>query len=412
MRLSLLKILVFVVSGFLLYRSLNFATVKNIANCWSNQFSINSGDSLIIYANHFKQQKKSFIILYDINGKALDSVEVDLSNNPPKINDEWIKGQNYSGKVNYKCNLEPGLYHLEQYFSFCVRNPKAKINIIVPHIFQLCSSNSSGASFYSPLGSIKSNAELINPHTKIPFVINYTKSSLKIANLQYLHHFLTQQYPNEQIGFVSDMDIQQLDISKTYIYCGNYTFMESKVADQVDEFVKKGGNLVIAACSIMNNRVRIDRDKHLISFYGLSGKDPIKDSVNSAIRFNDSLSSQKNYEIIGMDYMFADKPVNGYFKFCNQTDSFLVKAPYFNGIPLKENCLADTKICKFDRIEILATSNCFYKENPGKGTIGVLYKGKGKIIQLPTEEWFNKENLKNSAIKNLTLKLLDPILKK
>ncbi len=411
MRLSLLKILVFAISGFLIFKSINFGISKNIANCWSNQFTINKGDTLTIYANPIKPQKKSFLVIYDIHDRAVDSVYIDLSARIPQSYDEWIKGQNFSGKVNYKCNLAPGVYHLEKHFSFCVRNPEADIEIILPHLFQLCSSNSTGASFFSPLTNEKSKLKLINSKSNIPFVINYSKTSFKIADLQYLNNFLEINLPNKKIGFISDMDLTKMNPSKTYIFYGNYSFMEVNTAIAIKDFVFKGGKLIIASSSIMNNKVRINRNLKLISFYGLSGKDPIVDSINSAIRFNDSLSSLKNYQLIGMDYMFADKPQTGFFKYCNSNDSFFVKGSYFNGIPLLNDCLADLKLTKFDKIKIYAKASCTYKLKKGFGTIGILYNGKGKIIQLPTEEWFCAQNLNNSAIKNLTLELFETAVK-
>jgi len=415
-KIVLLKVIIVLLSAFLLFKSIHVEKSGNIKEVWTDCFTLFKSQSVQLFINPIKPHKASKLVIYDVNNLPVDSITVNLRNNPIIKQNEWLTEKSYSTKINYTPTLPSGLYHLENLSSFCVMDTTAEWIIVLSNTSYLAASGMEN--FFSPIKNTQQiNDSLYNSETKIPYYLSTLQPTLKIANLQTITNIIKEVFPAANITYCSDMDLYIKYIPKknqNLVFVGNFAFMNSLLANGIKQHQLNGGKILMASSNFMNNRIRTDLKNNYLIFYNSSTKDPVKDSSKSAIQFNDLTSNQPNYKIVGGNYQNADKASQNYFTLTHVgkkilltiTDTLFFNSTYYNGICLTNNFNIDLQKTQCDSGEIFATIPCKYHANKGFGTIGVLHKKTGTLLFLPTEQWFDKENQDKEWVKKLTLVLL------
>ena len=398
-----------------------FGYHKNIAvrEGYTNKLSVIKGDSITVYLDCKEKHRKGQFLLYDIHYNAIDSAIA--SCNEQKINTlkPWGEGFGYNPTIGHPTNkLKSGIYFWYKFIPFIVtEKKKCDITLVIPLMNIQTESSFGGKSFYDYNSSDNDPAGTLSIKRPTRFS---AKSEAFILWLDSL-------YPNQ--NYMSDYDLEDLSAfenSKMLIFYDNIPFISKKARENIDAFIKKGGNILVLTSNIMNNILSINSTEHLLIFNSHN-----KGNSSSYLWNDNEKQNTPNYFSIGGSYecnfssdtslTFAGyKIISTKNPLLTGVDNFeselytiandLYASPplvWANGLPI-----LDTSKVNYYRSEIIAYGINRYGNYANTGTFFIFQNNptSGYVINTGCMSWTKSEQLKNKTISN-TIKNCIEILK-
>lgn len=223
---------------------------KAPATGYQNKSSYFPTENIEVYlASEANSQKK--ISLYDVNDKEIETLMVNLIEQPKIDNEGWYDiGFQYKKTFDFvPSKLKSGIYYFETSSPFVIKNPKKKNDVLVVYPSNTVNAyNAKGgrSTYTTPIG--------VSLSRKRP--VDFQKQSIEFFK------WLPNQ--NFQVDYISDEDLDDYENIKNYkliIIPGHSEYWTRKGRRNFDKFVNEGGNALILSGNTMWKQVRYEGDK-------------------------------------------------------------------------------------------------------------------------------------------------------
>jgi hypothetical protein len=347
----------------------------------------------VFQAGNFDSEDDAFIVS-DLEGEIVYKDVFEYANNLEKN-----KAGNEFSTANKKLvqlpdSIKSGVYLMNNLYSLILGSEKeSDITIVYPYVNNLIYQDEGS-------GTILSN-ELVDFNLNAPVLVDdYTKG------LTDLFKFCSNNY---SVNYISDVELENTDMyssSKLIVIYGKTSFYSLLMKNNIVEFLKEGGNILLMSSSFSTNAIWVDNNRVRFSV----GDSSNNFKLNSWLGLNDDIRNE-----IGLSYQFGGKAKT----VIGQSYKVLAKNhKIFEGVEVDElSLLANRYIgayCKwseeslrytpendFFKSELLAYNKC---ENRGQNdNVGGIYliqpdSTSGVMFSLGTSDWCLEKNQTNEEI--------------
>lgn len=304
-------------------------------------------------------------------------------------------------------SIMSGVYLMNNLYSLIVRGEKeSDITIVYPYANNLIYQDAGN-------GTILSN-KIMDFNLASPVLVDeYTRG------LMNLFTFCSNNY---SVNYITDVELENKDMyasSKLLVIYGQTSFYSLLMKNNVIEFLKEGGNILLMSSSfstnamwLVNNRVRFSTGDSSNNF-----------KLNSWLGLNDDIRNK-----IGLSYQFGGKAktvIGQSYKILNKKHKIFegvegcevpLSATRYIGAYSMWSEEASTYIPKnhFHKSEILAFNEC--KNGKLVDNIGGVYaiqpdSASGIILSLGTEDWCLEKNQTNEVIFTISKNAIEFLVK-
>ena len=360
----------------------------------------------VFQAGNFDSADAVFI-LSDLEGEIVFKVVLDYIHNL----DNNTAGNEFSiankNTVQLPDSSNSGVYLMNDLYSLILRSEKeSDITIVYPYANNLIYQDEG-------YGTILSNKikdfNLASP----VFVDEYTRG------LTDFFKFCSNNY---SVNYITDVELENKDMyasSRLLVIYGQTSFYSLLMKNNVIEFLKEGGNILLMSSSFSTNAMWLDNNR--VRFSVDDSSNTFK--LNSWLGLNDDIRNK-----IGLSYQFGGKAktvIGQSYKILNKKHKIFegvegyevpLSATRFIGAYSEWSETASTYIPKnhFYKSEILAFNEC--KNGNLVDNIGGVYaiqpdSSSGVILSLGTEDWCLEKNQTNEVIFTISKNAIEFLVK-
>jgi len=403
--LKILKLSLFAI--FLVIIIVNVSESNKISVFFTTDTSHHIGSEIKVFqAGNFDSEDDVFIVS-DLEGEVVykDVFEYVDNLEKNKVGNEFSIAN--KKLVQLPDSSKSGVYLMNDLYSLVLRSAKeSDITIVYPYVNNLIYQDEG-------YGNMLSN-ELVgfNLNTHV-LVDDYTKG------LMGLFKFCSNNY---SVNYISDVELENKDMyssSKLIVIYGKTSFYSLLMKNNVIEFLKEGGNILLMSSSFSTNAIWVDNNRVRFSV----GDSSNNFKLNSWLGLNDDIRNK-----IGLSYQFGGKAktvIGQSYKVLNKEHKI------FEGVELDEVPLSANRYigayCKwseedsayipenqFYKSEILAFNEC--KNGNLVDNLGGVYaiqpdSSSGVILSLGTEDWCLEKNQTNEVIFTISKNAIEFLVK-
>jgi len=300
-----------------------------------------------------------------------------------------------------------GVYLMNDLYSLILRSEKeSDITIVYPYANNLIYQDEG-------YGTILSN-KIIDFNLASPVLVDeYTKG------LTDLFKFCSNNY---SVNYITDVELENIEMyssSKLIVIYGQTSFYSLLMKNNVIEFLKEGGNILLMSSSFSTNAMWLDHNRVRFS----EGASSNNFKLNSWLGLNDDIRNK-----IGLSYQYGGKAktvigqsyeiMNSNHKIFEGIDGVEIplSATHYTGAYCKWSEETSKYIPKnyFYKSEILAFNEC--KNDNLNTNVGGVYliqpdSTSGVILSLGTEDWCLEKNQVKEVIFTISKNAIDFLLK-
>lgn len=399
LKLSLSAIFLMVIIWNVVERNQFFVLITEQASYFQGE------DAMIYQAGNFSREES--IQIANLEGKIIFEKKADFQKNIDHYSCDTDFALKDGIRIEISDTFPSGIYTINKEFSFVVKNKSiSEITIVYPYLNNRILQQKSDASVLS--------------NSKNTFTLNHPVFIDR--NTFGLAKFFDYCSSNYSVNYISDINLEDkssFEKSRLLIVYGQISFFSDKMKDNMVDFVKKGGNLMVMSSDFCTNVIH--RNNNDFSFNN-TGKNP---DFRIISWLSKNLDIRKNF---GLSAYYGGEPLN----FNSQHYNILIKNhPLFKGIedsivPIEgkyyigEFCgWSEDSIPFADKLlfysnQLLAYNLCERGEK--KNNVGGIFltqpdSTSGKIISLGTGDWCLEKNQKKKTIFSISTNTLDFLLK-
>ena len=360
----------------------------------------------VFQAGNFDSADAVFI-LSDLEGEMVFKDVLDYIHNL----DNNTAGNEFSiankNTVQLPDSSNSGVYLMNDLYSLILRSEKeSDITIVYPYANNLIYQDEG-------YGTILSN-KIKDFNLASPVLVDeYTRG------LTDFFKFCSNNY---SVNYITDVELENKDMyasSRLLVIYGQTSFYSLLMKNNVIEFLKEGGNILLMSSSFSTNAMWLDNNR--VRFYVDDSSNTFK--LNSWLGLNDDIRND-----IGLSYQFGGKAktvIGQSYKILNKKHKIFegvegyevpLSATRYIGAYSEWSEEASTYIPKnhFYKSEILAFNEC--KNGNLVSNIGGVYtiqpdSTSGIILSLGTEDWCLEKNQTNEVILTISKNAVDFLVK-
>jgi hypothetical protein len=320
-----------------------------VADGYTDQQSYVAGDRVTLFLNATTPQR-AVVNVYDYTGRTVHQITADLNSQQPLGSAPWETGFGYQESVSFTLpRWRSGVYLVEGKIPLIVRDSPLKSVLKQSDIVVLYPTNTIAA--YNTSGGRSMYSEPVPAP-----IVSFHRPSGDGSNLAFfsatLEWFAGMKLPYT-MGYVADIDLEDysaIDGTKLLVVIGHSEYWTRRARENFDQFVLRGGNVLVLSGNTMWWQVRYSDDKSQMICYKLV-HDPYPERLLHTINWTAKSLEYPTTLSVGTDF-----PRGGFGTAYPHAGGFTVvspTSPVFKGIYIRSGDVITIPTVEYDGAPLL-----------------------------------------------------------